>query len=1489
MTSKPSSMKKKLAIGGGISVLGLLVLAGAAPSIAGSFAPGVIESTAAKSIAGSVKVQSVSLSWFGPQSVKGLVLRDTDSKLIASVDLSSDAGLMSLIRGSMNLGVVQLGGTVNIQRNSDGSTNLQTALAPAKGSSRAAAPGAAPSPAPTSSQPLRVPDSLRANLKVASLTVAIFDVARPDGTGHGVTLSDVQADILVGAGVATAAKISSPIAMTQTKDGKITPAPGPGSFKLDASIDNLIGSDGIVHSDQAKANVTIRGTSVPTAILDLLSNQGGRLTAALGETAELAAEVKGDYSIGQATFTLTTAQQGAPRAAISGTLDLKNGVLSNSAPITAAVPGPALLAFAGDPKGVAGPSFELRSYPDLTIAIDTLRVNLPKSGSPISFAGAAVNARVQTAPLAGVLKVEGQAPKEASVTGLDLSIQSTDLAQDVRIKAKGSATLDRASAGVIDADVVAGGLLTAAGAFAGGMPGKLDGKISIKGINTAIVEPIVVGQKLVPAQDIGPTLDVELIARTPQDASRAGAGNYDVQAKIGSARIALDGTFAVTPGEIRGIDRPFSARILSAGAIAHRMMPAGGWTLRPTGGMDVSLSGLVLPLVTDAKTGARSVNLSKAAATGRVTLFGMELAPPEGTSSRAITLNKVDTDLTLSPNAAPVVTLAGDLRAGNEPCGFSGALTLSGLFENGAINVKTLAPTGNLTFSSLPVSLAGMFASNATPAQGAKPLDVAALATDILGPKLNGTVALAKAANGTDAKITLSTATSTTNADALLVGPLYSLTHIELRQLTSQVTLTPNSASTLIRTFMPDVKSGVALANASTIKFTVAPVTVPLAQGVALSKVGQINATIELPGQTLIQGLTRQDEQGRVIAVRPFGVDNLKLTLNAPASVLASGGTADVVFSGKALSQDVPSGTLATLRGTAQAELAAADAKNPDAPRLKRFTASTSLTEIGTAGLDSILAKPGMVSGLLGQTASLEAGVTAVQGKDGMSTTITLAPKSQRVNTERPLKLALLPDRFSMTEPARITAQLDPAFVNSYVFAPQVSGPNAAKPAARLMAATTATIVIDRLTLSKDPSGQGKIGPLKPGIFELASTIEIPSAVFDLSDGQTLSLGKTTVLANSGKTNTGNEASPLTFSVDVASSQVQAKDQKPQPVQKLGLSGSTTNLADAAGNINLQNAVVNASANVPAFPTVVLDALGRQNGLLVEALGPVVAADLKAERVHFASGGNRAPGLLEASMTSQRASMSLKGTVQNGAFVASQPVDLTISEITPALSEKISKNIPFIGAISKSKDLKPGVIKATNFTLPLDGDMRKLSGDVVVDVGEALVAPGGLVNQMLKVKFLNPVLDKTGLSEAKKVGERLKPVPINIREGVMRYTAFKLPLGEFEIENEGTVDLVKRQTDMVVWIPLGRLAGEAVPGLNSTVDKIPIIGDIAKGSFNELTMIPFQVRGPLDGELSREFSASLFANRVGKTLNPADNIDGVIKGIGDLFKKKEQK
>ena len=224
------------------------------------------------------------------------------------------------------------------------------------------------------------------------------------------------------------------------------------------------------------------------------------------------------------------------------------------------------------------------------------------------------------------------------------------------------------------------------------------------------------------------------------------------------------------------------------------------------------------------------------------------------------------------------------------------------------------------------------------------------------------------------------------------------------------------------------------------------------------------------------------------------------------------------------------------------------------------------------------------------------------------------------------------------------------------------------------------------------------------------------------------------------------------------------------------------------------------------------------------------------------------------------------------------------------LSSRISKNIPFIGSISKSKDLKPGVIQATNLSAPLDGDLTKLNADITIDLGEALVAPGGLINELLntKISAVTGVLDKTGLAEAKKVGERLKVVPVSIRAGVMKYDQFKLPLGEFEIENSGSIDLAHRQVDAVVWIPFGRLAAEAIPGLNKSLEKIPILGGITKGSFNEVSMVPFRLSGSMDGKISREFSGKLFLERAGNNVKGGGLLNDAAKDISDLFKKKKK-
>ena len=104
-----------------------------------------------------------------------------------------------------------------------------------------------------------------------------------------------------------------------------------------------------------------------------------------------------------------------------------------------------------------------------------------------------------------------------------------------------------------------------------------------------------------------------------------------------------------------------------------------------------------------------------------------------------------------------------------------------------------------------------------------------------------------------------------------------------------------------------------------------------------------------------------------------------------------------------------------------------------------------------------------------------------------------------------------------------------------------------------------------------------------------------------------------------------------------------------------------------------------------------------------------------------------------------------------------------------------------------------------------------------------------------------------------------------------------MPLGEYNVETEGTVDLVHRTMDVVTWLPLGSLTEQA---LTATKSISPAwYGAIA---LDAATMVPFRTKGSLD-KPTTALDTSLFAKTVAKQLSPGDLLK---KGAGDLLKNK---
>src|SRR5690606_25631907 len=121
------------------------VLIGFAPAIASSMAPGIIETAAGGSIKGSVKVKDLALSWGGPTKVGPVELYDDTGALVGRLETTVPAGLWRVVseqwwsQKQLDVGIVELGGKLDVVRDADGSSNLDRALAPKT-------PSAAPSP-----------------------------------------------------------------------------------------------------------------------------------------------------------------------------------------------------------------------------------------------------------------------------------------------------------------------------------------------------------------------------------------------------------------------------------------------------------------------------------------------------------------------------------------------------------------------------------------------------------------------------------------------------------------------------------------------------------------------------------------------------------------------------------------------------------------------------------------------------------------------------------------------------------------------------------------------------------------------------------------------------------------------------------------------------------------------------------------------------------------------------------------------------------------------------------------------------------------------------------------------------------------------------------------------------------------------------------------------------------------------------------------------
>lgn len=1482
--------------------LGLGVLF--APQIASSVAPGFAKDAVNGSIKGKIDLTRLSLSWGGPQVIEGVTLSDPEGKEIATLNLEAQAGLWGLAFGDLNLGEVKITkAKAIVVREADGTTNIQRAIA-----SRAATPAPAKNTKPgkpSPGGPLTLPEGLSVKLIVKDLAAMFVDKAAAGGKPLSVTLKDVDVTSVFAPGKPLNLDVS---ARAIPGDGSGTDLGG--KITIKANADKWSTPIGILTLQNIKGDGEIKLENIPVELIDALvplaaANPGDRpptLREALGPKLQVTIKGGGDSNDAKATIDIRV-----DNASVGGAFAFDGNTLSTSAPLLVSAKGSAIEALAPAlAKAIkASEQAKFDALPDLAVALDKFKVQFAPGATTPSLRGAAALLTIDTSAMAGEMMLPNQPTQRFGVAPLHVSIETANLEQGLRVIAASSVTIGQSPAGELAVDINAGGLLDEYGKLKSGMPGTLKGEARLSKVATAIAQPFVQALKIDLPTDIGPTLDVALVA-----ASGAKPGDGDVDISVKSEKLTLTGGVRLAETALTLKSEGLKLEAKAAGAIASRLVsPTTGWRISPKDG--AGWAGLVVKNLNLPRNTDGSFKMDQLAAEAQVQLDGLMFTALDGAGTRRadlaadIDVSRVALSAGLKPGGNATAGLDAACAYAGAPFGAQGSFDIKSLLamveKDGSSTLAvsppmTLRPNGRLEIRDLPASLAGLFMPAAK--EGTATLDMGKLIADSLGGALTVTLATKPVAG--DAKAIDLGLVATAPRFAADAGVVLDAQKAQLRKTTIGTTLAPATLETLLKAYAPDLAkaSAARLAGPAQIRLEIDPLAIGIdaAGKPQLDKVGMAGVVFGMPGQTNIDGLATMAADGTKREIGRLTIQDLLVRASLPVSALTGPSRPEdrhvkVTLGGIVLGDKGQ--TVVRLDGNVETDIAEGKVAGP-------LAASVKLANLDTATLELITGKDGLLTGLLGDTAQIESSVALEQPPAGKSfadapIVASLAISAPRLRSDGPVKVSVTPQRIELVSAARVTVEPDVAAANRFLSAAEkdknvqaVSGPGQ-KPAGqnlKLVESSPITLAITKFSMARGGPAEGAGAPAA-GTTKLVKGAEIGVSLtlprtrlmsgentpISLTDASFTINADGTALDSKGKPPEGGP--PIVFRMQVGEAVVGSN-----PAAKgMSLSGQVTRAFNAAGGFDVSEALLAVIGDLPAVPTAVVDALANQKGAMVDGLGPVTSVKMTVERFPLtppkpdAEGKlvmHSAPPLVDFALESARATMSLRGTLNNGVFVGERPLNIRVVELTPAMSQRFIGMLPLIGVVEKTPKQSAATVVGTSLFVPLDNNLTKLNGNVQVDPGECRFETSGGFKEILGL--LSQKTEGT-------VGRRLDPLEIKLLNGVATYDKWSVPFGEFRIETEGTVDLVQKQVDVLTWVPFGALSEKTASAFTKSMG-----GFLGRSSpaFEALNMIPFRTKGPLDNP-STAPDLELAGKSLLKSLKPEELIK---KGLGDLLKDK---
>lgn len=1432
--------KKILLVLGGL-VLILVAIVALLPKIASPLLNG---RTVLTSDRVNATIQSSSLGWFGSQQVR-LALTDSKSKPAGALDVSIDRGLLALVSNWYNLGTIRISGDAELR----------------EGASTKPAPKPNETTVSVTTNRIPLPRGLRARIELNLSKLGVVDAS-----GKSVAeLRDIKS--------VTDVQIGSPITLDfEAKSGS-------SPIVAKAKIENWTQPDGSISLDTAslqknspKVEASLKVEELSVALVDALiatgTGQERHLRSILGETVSIQSQAAGDFAGGSASLNVrsTGAQADAKLA-------LKDGVITLAEPASVKVASAATKAILDTyvPPSQTG-GFVVTSAPDATLSIDELSLKLP--GAVMDLRGARIRATAALANTAGKIALgEGQPASEVSIPSFRAALVSDDLSGVVRITADATSTIasanKTASGGNLNADLSASGLLDKNGAPLSGLPKAIDGRVSLKGAATEILQPIVAGAlassglSLDLPRDIGPTADLDVVAKTE--------GNViDVDLTAAAQSANASAALRITDSALAARDKGVSLRLANAGAIVARTLKSPSLTIaRPSGQIAITVPALTLPL----EAGTRKPRLdqlnTQIAAVLTDWAFTALVPPGEGQVAGrpiALDLRTLNAEIALAPGKGGSVVLNSDASADGSPVKLGGNFSLPhalGAFSGakapttGSLAQKLGPPLafGRIELSGLPASLADAMPRSA---QAASTMGV--LARETVGDTIGIVIESSQGANADSMAIKATIQGSRANLNVTSTIDQASI----VAAATGAGTISPALLDTVLSGNAADKPK---LRGPASYTLNTEPLTLPLdsAGSPVMMKAGVLKARAAITGQAIIQSGTQA-----------YGVQDFALNANVPLSALGAGagGAASLEATGGLLSADgapmgalvakagLPLGSNLTLAGPADIEVR--------------------LNDVNTVGLDRALGQPLLVSGALGPSAAITAttkvtppagapiGVADALSKADLAADVTLT--SQRLEIKRPLRARAEGDRITLESPDPIVWTIDPAWFDRFVLGKgQPKAQGKAETDLALAAPARAELVITRAVIARTNAERGIAGPMFPGIFALDSTARIHT--LELADSRSVRTQMNdAVLKLESASSTPGQPIGINFDLSFAKLAIVPDASKAGPGGGV-VRGSIAGLATAQGALDTANPIITASGEIRSLPSALIDAFSVKNGLPGEILGPSVNFALNAKDFSRAGGSlvvsaasTETGAVVDNGVTKQlpRAEMAIRGVSQNG--VLTGPLNVVLRKVDVGLDKRLSGVLPIVADVEKRFEDRPASVASPQLAIPLDGDTAKLNGTLAIDPGDARFKTSGVFGSLLRA---------VKARDQGKVLQRLQPVNLTITNGVITYPRWTFPMGEFNTEIEGTVDLPKSYVDMVAWVPLGQVVDD-VAGVFS---RIPGVGT-AGNAINQATMVPIRISGPM-GNTKFSGDVGLFSKNAIKNVNPEKVVD-VLK---DIFKK----